>query len=69
MNTSFFGLLFNFSFIQLSEYIYAFSICMGKCSYVDVSTVDVETSKLICEHIRATGAHFLEVNISLCHVF
>lgn len=32
--------------------------------YVDVSTVDVETSKLICEHIRATGAHFLEAPVS-----
>lgn len=42
-----------------------FSLCMGNCSYVDVSTVDGETSKLICEKIRATGAHFLEVNISL----
>ncbi|XP_009792478.1 glyoxylate/succinic semialdehyde reductase 2, chloroplastic-like [Nicotiana tabacum] len=32
--------------------------------YVDVSTVDGETSKLICEHIRATGAHFLEAPVS-----
>ncbi|CAN4086956.1 unnamed protein product [Withania somnifera] len=33
-------------------------------NYVDVSTVDGETSKLICEHIRATGAHFLEAPVS-----
>ncbi|KAL2899600.1 Glyoxylate/succinic semialdehyde reductase 2 chloroplastic [Bienertia sinuspersici] len=29
--------------------------------YVDVSTVDDGTSKLICERIKATGASFLEV--------
>lgn len=29
--------------------------------YVDVSTVDVETSKFISGHIKATGALFLEV--------
>jgi len=31
------------------------------CRYVDVSTVDVTTSKLISEHIKASGASFLEV--------
>lgn len=29
--------------------------------YVDVSTVDGDTSKLINGHIKATGASFLEV--------
>lgn len=33
--------------------------------YVDVSTVDVETSKFINGHIKATGALFLEVIYSL----
>lgn len=47
------------------KFIFAFLLCLGKCSYVDASTVDGETSKLICEHIRATGAHFLEVKSSL----
>ncbi|OMO66271.1 6-phosphogluconate dehydrogenase, NADP-binding protein [Corchorus olitorius] len=32
--------------------------------YVDVSTVDVSTSKLINEHIKATGALFLEAPVS-----
>lgn len=32
-------------------------------SYIDVSTVDVATSKLISEQIKTTGAQFLEVNI------
>ncbi|KAI4381864.1 hypothetical protein MLD38_007891 [Melastoma candidum] len=32
--------------------------------YVDVSTVDGATSKLISEHIRATGALFLEAPVS-----
>lgn len=31
--------------------------------YVDVSTVDGATSKLICESVKKTGASFLEVNI------
>ena len=34
---------------------------MGFLRYVDVSTVDGATSKLIGEHIKATGALFLEV--------
>ncbi|XP_071903086.1 glyoxylate/succinic semialdehyde reductase 2, chloroplastic-like [Coffea arabica] len=32
--------------------------------YVDVSTVDGDTSKLICQHIKATGAQFLEAPVS-----
>ncbi|MED6118749.1 Glyoxylate/succinic semialdehyde reductase 2, chloroplastic [Stylosanthes scabra] len=32
--------------------------------YVDVSTVDVDTSKLISQHIKATGALFLEAPVS-----
>ncbi|XP_057728854.1 glyoxylate/succinic semialdehyde reductase 2, chloroplastic [Arachis stenosperma] len=32
--------------------------------YVDVSTVDVDTSKLISERIKATGALFLEAPVS-----
>lgn len=32
--------------------------------YVDVSTVDVTTSKLICGNIKATGALFLEAPVS-----
>lgn len=32
--------------------------------YVDVSTVDGPTSKLICKRIRATGAMFLEAPVS-----
>lgn len=32
--------------------------------YVDVSTVDVASSKLISEHIKATGASFLEAPVS-----
>jgi len=31
--------------------------------YVDVSTVDVDTSKLINGHIKSTGALFLEVSL------
>lgn len=31
------------------------------CSYVDISTVDTGTSKLISGQIKATGAQFLEV--------
>lgn len=34
---------------------------VGTRRYVDVSTVDGPTSKLICKRIRATGAMFLEV--------
>lgn len=34
---------------------------VGAYRYVDVSTVDGPTSKLISNHIRATGALFLEV--------
>ncbi|XP_072079949.1 glyoxylate/succinic semialdehyde reductase 2, chloroplastic isoform X1 [Arachis hypogaea] len=36
-------------------------MALGK-GYVDVSTVDVDTSKLISERIKATGALFLEVH-------
>lgn len=36
---------------------------MGICRYVDVSTVDGPTSKLISRHMKATGASFLEVKI------
>lgn len=32
------------------------------CRYVDVSTVDVSTSKQIGERIKDSGAMFLEVN-------
>lgn len=32
--------------------------------YVDVSTVDGDTSKLICQNIKATGAQFLEAPVS-----
>ncbi|RDX76678.1 Glyoxylate/succinic semialdehyde reductase 2, chloroplastic [Mucuna pruriens] len=32
--------------------------------YVDVSTVDVDTSKLISGHIKSTGASFLEAPVS-----
>lgn len=32
--------------------------------YVDVSTVDAATSKLICKHIKQTGASFLEAPVS-----
>lgn len=35
------------------------------CSYVDVSTVDVATSKLISTHIKSTGALFLEVSFEV----
>lgn len=38
-----------------------FFILVGTNRYVDVSTVDGATSKLISEHIKATGALFLEV--------
>jgi hypothetical protein len=37
------------------------------CSYVDVSTVDGATSKLIGERITSTGASFLEVVPEPCH--
>lgn len=38
---------------------------MNICRYVDVSTVDVETSKLINGRIKATGALFLEASYFL----
>ncbi|QHN94818.1 hypothetical protein HN51_042682 [Arachis hypogaea] len=38
-------------------------MALGK-GYVDVSTVDVDTSKLISERIKATGALFLEAPVS-----
>ncbi|KAG9154973.1 hypothetical protein Leryth_012160 [Lithospermum erythrorhizon] len=41
----------------------ASGLSQGK-GYVDVSTVDVATSKLISEHIKATGAEFLEAPVS-----
>ena len=37
------------------------SFLVNYCRYVDVSTVDAATSKLICKHIKQTGASFLEV--------
>ncbi|XP_058073977.1 glyoxylate/succinic semialdehyde reductase 2, chloroplastic [Magnolia sinica] len=41
----------------------ASGMSLGK-GYVDISTVDGATSKLISEHIRATGALFLEAPVS-----
>lgn len=38
------------------------------CRYVDVSTVDVTTSKLICGNIKATGALFLEVGTQVSYL-
>lgn len=38
---------------------------LGCFRYVDVSTVDVPTSKLISKHIKQTGASFLEVSCLL----
>ncbi|KAJ8553261.1 hypothetical protein K7X08_023939 [Anisodus acutangulus] len=49
--------------VACGKYGAAKGISPGK-GYVDVSTVDGETSKLICEQIRATGAHFLEAPVS-----
>lgn len=37
--------------------------------YVDISTVDGATSKLINKHIKAAGASFLEVTKFLCMLF
>ena len=37
---------------------------MADCSYLDVSTVDGDTSKLISGRIKATGALLLEVGYS-----
>lgn len=41
----------------------ASGMCSGK-GYVDISTVDGTTSKLIHEHIKAAGASFLEAPVS-----
>lgn len=40
-----------------------YDILVGTDRYVDVSTVDAATSKLIGGHIKATGASFLEVKL------
>ena len=71
------GLTMNFS--QLVFYIFLIQaffpslflshICLHDMDrYVDVSTVDGGTSKLISGHIKASGASFLEVKIcSYCN--
>ncbi|XP_058774014.1 glyoxylate/succinic semialdehyde reductase 2, chloroplastic-like [Vicia villosa] len=49
--------------VACGKYGVANGIGPGK-GYVDVSTVDVETSKLINGHIKSTGALFLEAPVS-----
>ncbi|KAL6952288.1 Glyoxylate/succinic semialdehyde reductase 2, chloroplastic [Sarracenia purpurea var. burkii] len=49
--------------VACGEHGAARGLSPGK-GYVDVSTVDGATSKLICTHIKATGALFLEAPVS-----
>ncbi|KAI4329102.1 hypothetical protein L6164_021402 [Bauhinia variegata] len=62
------------TFAMLADPRSAMDVAFGKCGaasgmgpgkgYVDVSTVDGPTSKLISEHIKSTGALFLEAPVS-----
>ncbi|XP_031474114.1 glyoxylate/succinic semialdehyde reductase 2, chloroplastic [Nymphaea colorata] len=62
------------TFAMLADPESAFDVACGKegavhgmaaeKGYVDVSTVDEDTSKAISEHIKATGAVFLEAPVS-----
>ncbi|QHO39969.1 Glyoxylate/succinic semialdehyde reductase 2 [Arachis hypogaea] len=48
--------------IVLPQYDCKLNNTLNIFSYVNVSTVDVDTSKLISERIKSTGALFLEVH-------
>ncbi|CAM6095592.1 unnamed protein product [Calypogeia fissa] len=62
------------TFVMLADPAAAVAVALGEDGavkglgpnkgYVDVSTVDAETSKLIAEGVRSTGAQFLEAPVS-----
>lgn len=57
-------LIFSYDMHVLLRLIHImYDILVGTDRYVDVSTVDAATSKLISGHIKATGASFLEVKL------